>query len=335
MPNIEKGFEQGVSACYVATYDNCLYIAGGCNFPETPAAQGGAKRYYKGIYKAYINDTLEWEQCGELPYNSAYGANIQTGNLWIIAGGMDENGARNNVITIDLANNCKKDTLPSLPYKIDNTAGTACGNRIFVTGGNANGSPSTRTFMLCLNKIADGWTELPTMPQRARVQPVCAATENFLYVWGGFTPADSTREALTHTNGVCYDIVAGTWNIMPDVIITDSTAITLSGGVATLLNDSTIVAAGGVNKEIFTDAVSGKYTLVAKEEYMHKPIEWYSFNPNLLSYNIPAKKWELLLCSSSFARAGAAMTTYDNGILYIGGELKPGIRTPQIHCYKF
>ena len=43
VPAFEKGYEHGVSAMYTATTDDALYIAGGCNFPDVPAAEGGNK----------------------------------------------------------------------------------------------------------------------------------------------------------------------------------------------------------------------------------------------------------------------------------------------------
>ena len=45
VPAFEKGYEHGVSAMYTAATDDALYIAGGCNFPDTPAAEGGNKVY--------------------------------------------------------------------------------------------------------------------------------------------------------------------------------------------------------------------------------------------------------------------------------------------------
>lgn len=332
MPSYEKGFEKGVSACYTAVYDNCLYIAGGCNFPETPAAEGGAKRYYRGIYKAIIGDTLHWEQCATLPFGSAYGACMQKENIWIIAGGMNENGPTATVLTVDLADNCHIDTLPSLPCNADNIAGALSGSLIFVVGGNIGGEASRRTFVLDINNPHKEWNELPLMPSRGRVQPVCAATNNRLYIWGGFTPADNQGEAHVHTDGVSYDILTGEWEKLPD-IVTDGDTITLSGGIATTLSATTIITAGGVNRKIFTDAISGHYKLVSKDEYMHRPKAWYRFNPHLLQYDIISSTWNCLYSDSALARAGASINTYNDNILYIGGELKPGIRTPQIHLF--
>ena len=43
MPEAENGYSLGVSACYAATSNGCLLLAGGCNFPDIPAAEGGKK----------------------------------------------------------------------------------------------------------------------------------------------------------------------------------------------------------------------------------------------------------------------------------------------------
>src|SRR5574344_1795645 len=73
-PNQERGYEKGVSACYAGCIDGYLIMAGGCNFPDTPVAQGGKKKYYRGIYAAKISsDTiLQWKRVGNLPEESAY-----------------------------------------------------------------------------------------------------------------------------------------------------------------------------------------------------------------------------------------------------------------------
>lgn len=333
MPAFEQGFEQGVSACYAATCNDMLYIAGGCNFPEKPAADGGAKRYYNGIYRAALGDTLLWEKVGELPQASGYGANIPSGSRWYVVGGMNGDGASASAIYIDLSDGCKIEKLPDLPCAVDNTAGTVACGKLYVTGGNADGKASNRTFVLDLNNSAEGWQELPAMPSRGRVQPVCAANSDALFVWGGFSPVEGESPAEVHTDGYCYSFATGKWTPLPKSVV-DGVEITLSGGTMALMNDSVIVAAGGVNREIFTDAISGRYALIDKADYMLQPSEWYRFNPNLLTYDIRRGIWSVVDKNVAYARAGALMLASNGYIIYIGGELKPGIRTPQIHRYR-
>ena len=77
-PADEPGIEQGVSACFAGAVGDVLLMAGGCNFPEKPAAEGGQKRYYQGIYAAPITsaDTLDWQCIGQLPAACAYGVSV-------------------------------------------------------------------------------------------------------------------------------------------------------------------------------------------------------------------------------------------------------------------
>ena len=354
MPSLEAGFEKGVSACYAAVYDNNLYITGGCNFPEKPVTEGGTKRYYKDIFrttdngqqtkvetrqslienKQYVIDTSknnnEWRRVGEMPVTSAYGANIQYGDTWIIAGGMNENGATKNVIKINLSDNCSIERLPDLPYAIDNTAGTYADERIFVVGGNADGKPSNKIFVLDMKDVAGGWQELAAMPSRGRVQPVCVATVDALFVWGGFSPKDETGEAVAYTNGLRYDFKTATWTTLSDVMA-EGEKMTFTGGTMTKIDDNTFVSAGGVNHKIFTDAISGRYELVSKADYMHKEPEWYKFNQHLMMYDVKKNEWRPLDKNQVYARAGALLLANGKDIFYIGGELKPGIRTPEIH----
>ena len=78
-PSADTCFVKGVSALYAGVCDGQLIMAGGCNFPHVPVADGGKKVYYDGIYAASLSDdaTLQWEEIG-LPEASACGVTIPT-----------------------------------------------------------------------------------------------------------------------------------------------------------------------------------------------------------------------------------------------------------------
>ncbi len=331
MPEYEQGYRLGVSACYAATKSNSMLLAGGCNFPDTPAADGGKKRYYKGIYRTSTNGNLQWEMIGELPETSAYGVSLQYGNDLIIAGGMNEEGATSAVLKITYRNgNCTTEKLPPLPCTIDNASGAVSGNNIYVAGGNAGGKASARLFTLDINETSKGWQELAPFPGSGRVQPVCAATKEALYLWGGFTPKDSTTNAKVHTDGYKYDYKLDKWTPLPTVTDENGAELTLSGGTAIVYDETHIIAAGGVNRTIFEDAISGTYACIPQKEYMRQTAEWYKFNNRLMMFDTKSGVWSIIRTSPQYARAGALLTTDGEEIYCIGGELKPGIRTPEI-----
>ena len=54
-PSADTCFVKGVSALYAGVCDGQLIMAGGCNFPHVPVADGGKKVYYDGIYAVIID----------------------------------------------------------------------------------------------------------------------------------------------------------------------------------------------------------------------------------------------------------------------------------------
>ena len=68
--------------------------------------------------------------------------------------------------------------------------------------------------------------------------------------------------------------------------------------------------------------------------YMHHPVEWYRFNTTLLQYDLSTKAWSDLGEYEQLARAGAGAVIQDGRLTIINGELKPGIRTPQVNQAK-
>ncbi len=333
-PTDEQGIERGVSAAYTAILDNHLVMAGGCNFPSQEASDRLEKRFYKGIYAAPLTDadSLEWKKIGELPVASAYGAAIQSGDRLCIIGGQTFDRSLRDAVSIRLENGkAVIDTLPSFPVTVDNTAGAELGGKLYVACGNQDGKQSSEVLALDLENIQEGWKPVPQMPDTvARVQPVCAAAEGCLYVFGGFANAAGDTPARLAVDGWRYSPESGEWTAVPGPQDPQGEPLTLSGGIGATVKGS-IYCVGGVNKDIFLDAISGTYAFVNPSEYAFQPIEWYRFNPNLLCFDPQEGQWRQTgMASPSLARAGAALAAAGETIYVIGGELKPRVRTPEI-----
>lgn len=335
LPKTGSGIDKGVSACFAGILGNNLIVAGGCNFPNTAASEGGKKKYYKDIYITNANgDMSGWEHIGSMPEPMAYGVSLQTKESLFIIGGNNENHALSSFFRLYYNRNgiLNLDTLPSLPCTLDNMAGALCNNSIYIVGGYSDGKPSTAVYTISLKSIKKGWRKVTDIPGNPRIQPVCTAVKGKLYIWGGFFPNGELSEVAT--DGWMYDTKHDKWKVLPSPTNSVGESITLSGGTSTALNNN-IICTGGVNKAIFLDAISGKYQLTSKSEYMNHPIEWYKFNDLILIFDTKSNQWKQnTKRSSSFARAGATAIRYDKIILLIGGELKPGIRTSSIITIK-
>lgn len=333
-PAAEPGYSLGVSACYAGLIGDYLVVAGGCNFPEA----GKPKKYYAGVYTARIDRaTLQWRLVGFLPEPAAYGATIASGDSLLFIGGNNNEHALAAVYSVRL-NSAGTDVsinrLADLPATADNMAVALAGNDVFVVGGNQNGKPSNAVlrYKLGSNSVNQATNSTSAVnlriPGVPRVQPVAAVYNNKLYVWGGFY-ADG-EQSKVHTDGYVYDVNAKEWGALSAPHSADGEEMTLSGGIA-WADGNHLYATGGVNRTIFLDAISGRYECVKKDDYLKQPIDWYKFSGNLYVFDAVAGQWlTTTFANQTLARAGAQAVPTQLGVYYIGGELKPALRTPQI-----
>ncbi len=339
-PTDEAGYANGVSACFAGKLQEKMVMAGGCNFPGIPAAKGGKKVFYRGIYVANLNanQILHWKKAGELPAPAAYGVTIADNDRLIFIGGSNEQGSLAAVhsLTVSINNTLKLETLPSLPFPMDNMSGAIIGKTIYIAGGKVNGKSSASMFCLNLDNLKEGWRSAPEIPGGPRMQAVMAANSGNIYLWGGFAPAFDGKGPTLSTDGYRFSPETKKWTQLPAPKDNQGKAVSLGGGVATRLNDSLILCTGGVDKDIFLEALQresllkGEQAKIKAAEYLSHPAEWYRFNDKVFVYNTLRGKWRKVSGNSLMARAGASIVGDKNTFYLINGELKPGIRTPEI-----
>ena len=67
----------------------------------------------------------------------------------------------------------------------------------------------------------------------------------------------------------------------------------------------------------------------AGRRYMTQAEAWYRFNRLVLRYSAARDRWIVVGEAPQAARAGAALTGDGTTLYWLGGELKPGVRTPE------
>lgn len=334
----EAGIDCGVSAACVGLADGTVIRAGGCNFPTDPLAPDSQKKFYSGIYAiGYGADSLSTRLIGHLPQDVAYGCGVTTPRGLAIIGGTNGLETLNsawmlNVVSgTDGAVAANLSPLPSLPAAIDNMAAACAEGKIYVAGGNVGGKPSCALYVLDLSDLTAGWKKLRNFLGNPRVQPVLAASSatgrTLLYLWGGFAGRSENHEPSLDTDGLCYDPATDSWSPLPSPVDPDGASLSAAGGTAVTLPSGEIMVMGGVNKDIFLEALRNQ-----APDYLSHPVEWYRFNPYVSVYNPAHSSWRIVWRTDAAARAGAVATlTPDSSeVLLIGGEIKPRIRTPHI-----
>lgn len=327
----ESGIEAGLSGCFATTNGSDLIIAGGCNFPGDPFAPGASKKFYQGIYAADSTDML-WQRIGNLPQPTAYGATATTPKGTVLIGGTTEHTPLSSCMLLTLEQGEPVLTpLPSLPAPVDNAYSAAIGNTVYLAGGNLNGIPSRSLFALDLNAKKPEWKKLKDMPGNPRVQPVMAAGvnasgETCLYLFGGFAGRHDKHEPSLELDGLCYTPSTNKWHTVSGPGTPQGTPLAVGGGAACTLSSGKIAVCGGVNKDVFLEALRNQ----APDYLSHEP-EWYRFNPYTLLFDPATESWlEPLDTATATARAGASIFPGSNNSFFIyGGELKPRVRSSE------
>jgi SSS family transporter len=305
--------ERAVSGHFAGIENGKLRTWGGCNFPDVPCADGGQKVFYP----------------------KAYGASVAVPGETVYIGGLGPDGSDDTVLPA---------SLPKLPKPLDNFAACYGTDRIFVAGGQTNGTPNRDVYAL---DWPDGkeWVKLCELPDEGRLQP-CMAVQNApegkaLYIFGGYqTKAIDNKDwtknngqslnfegeyPIVYTYGVKLNLKTLEWSeTSPSDIRTKRQAIV--GACATTCGYSHILFFGGVNYDIFLSAIQGHQDSL----YLRHEPAWYKFRQDVLVYHTITDSWAILHGDSALARAGAALTPFDGGWFYSGGETMPGIRSAQI-----
>ena len=322
------GSSQGVSAPFAATIAGKTYVAGGCNFPDVPAADGGTKVMYDSIF--VLHDGGQWQCAGRLPFPVAYGATLTIGETMLCIGGNDGTSTLDKMLVLvpgEKEGIAVRKTVP-LPIPLENLAAAydPTGGYIYIAGGSSDGKASDRAWRMAWpgGKV---WEELPPLPGGGRIQPAAAVQNDNagpnLYIFGGYRlPAegDAPQEVVAQ-EVLRYCPTDGQWHTEDGPGADETAAIV--GATAMPSGSQHILIFGGTDREVFTKAVRGEYG----DGYLRHTPEWYRFNRHILVYNTITRAWSQAGDDEALSRAGAAVVATDGGWTIVGGETMPGIRS--------
>ncbi len=322
----------GYAGPVAGTHNGVLFIGGGANFPEGMPWLGGQKKYHDElwVYKPAENKF----ELFRLPATLAYSANVSTPEGVISIGGENETGIIPDVLFTQWKDGkAVVAKLPPLPIGITNAAAAVVGSSLYVAGGETKEATSAGLFTMNLNDTAAGWEELKSLPQATSHAVLVAAGKGKLFLAGGRKKTPSGISDLYATLYE-YDIAANEWKQKK------SMPYALCAGTGTIINDEYIVMFGGDKGETFhkTETIIAKINAekdsTVKEQLTKEKIKIQSTHPGfskeVLWYNVKTDEWT---ASGSIPFDAPATTTavkIGDKVFIPSGEIKAGVRTPQI-----
>lgn len=333
----------GLAGPFVGLHQNVVVVAGGANFPDRMPWLGGTKKYYGDIYVFEKDDKGKsikaYPEIFQLPYPLAYGASCSTPLGILCAGGENADGISNKVLLLqwDIATEkIAVKQLPDLPMALANASATAHGHRVYLAGGELCNGVSNQVYSLDLKDTAPGWKQMPALPEpvsHAVMVVQSRGDQESLYLMGGRKKNHHGISDL-YASVYRYDLKSNQWQQQR------SLPHALSAGTGMAIGTNKILLFGGDKGETFhkteklITAIQAEKDEAKKQQLIRQKETLQGAHPGfskeVLQYDTLANEWERIGTIPFEVPVTTTAVTWGNQVLIPSGEIKAGIRTPQL-----
>lgn len=339
-----EGFAQsiGISGAYSAFLGEYLIVAGGANFPTGhPFFQQGKKQFYSDIFVfKFLSGKLELLSRGHLPIKAGHGATLVVDNSLYLVGGKNNEQAFDSIIKLSLDDSHKPEAevLAKLPFTWESGGAGWQDNNLYLFAGKQNGQLTKQVCKYsfrtetCIDKVAT-----PALPGLARSDFPAINQNGHFYLFGGLN-LSAGKDNYVLNDAYAFNYQQGHWQRLTDIKLFDK-PYSVAGGGAAKLSDDKVVLLGGVNREIFNNAILQLTTLKGddlqkfKQYYFSLTESEVNFSRQQVIYDIKENSWKTLANKVPFIGGAGPLTISQNeqNIFWISGEVKPVIRSPNIY----
>ena len=331
----------GVAGPVTGVHDKMMFVAGGANFPDSMPWQGGKKRYYNHIdvFTKTSNHLIPVAGNFNLPDKIAYAASCSTPNGVLYAGGENETGISDKTFLLKWDAETKSvaiETLAALFVAVTNASATSHNSIVFIAGGESRDGVSDKCWSIDLSNSASGWKELPSLPKpvsHAVFVSIKSADSLKLYLVGG---RRKTTQGISELYNSVFELSIGEnqWKELPPLLY----ALSAGTGVAT--SSGGIVLFGGDQGTTFSkvegylSAISKATNETEKQQLVQQKNQLLTSHPGfskeILFYNITSGKTKTAGTIPYPVPVTTTAFWWDNVVMIPSGEIKAGVRTPQI-----
>lgn len=338
-----KNISIGVAGPLTGVHNDVLIVAGGANFPDGLPWNGGKKKYHNDIFvlQHKTKGRFHWlnSSSQKLPFTTAYGANVSTKHGIAYLGGENENGISKSALLLQWNRQEEKvviKNLPDLPIPLTNASAAVYNDVVYIAGGETVNAVSDNFFSLNLNDSAKGWKQLPSLPHAVSSAVLTVQSngkQQNIYLIGG--RKKNTNAVSDFYNSVyAFNLLTGTWrqeNPIPSP---------KAAGTGIAVGKNSILLFGGDEGETFNKTETLIMAIAKEKDELKKKalIEQKNklqmahpgFKPEVLLYNTVTNNWSKLANIPFPSAATTTAVLWGKCIFIPSGEVKAGVRTPQI-----
>lgn len=332
----------GLAGALSGFHNNVLMIGGGANFPDLMPWLGGRKRFHDALYvfKGSENVFVSLNDDGfTLPFPVAYGASCSTPAGVLHAGGENEKGLVRTVMLVRYESESNRvivDSLPDLPFAVANSSIACDDSKIYLAGGETMNGVSDKLLCMDLQRPGAGWTIMGDLPHAVSHAVLLTAGDEdhrHLYLIGGRQKSVSGISEFFSSN-FRFDLRENRWDKRASLPYGMSAGTGYSTG-------SEIVLFGGDRGETFHATeellvmIAGERDPVKRDSLTkrknHVQEKHPGFSREILKYIVAEDRW-ISIGQIPFDTpvTTTALRSGDGEILIPSGEIRAGVRTPQI-----
>lgn len=306
----------GFAGSFAGLVNDRLLVAGGSNFPDGGAPWLGSKKVWYSQVFLLEKKTAGWKKIGHLPRPLGYGVSVSLPEGLLCIGGSNAAGHRAEVLLLQVKNGMlKTDTLQPLPQPLANTCGAKVGNKVYVAGGIGSPDAGVTSAAFYELDLSNGlthakWKTLPSWPGPSRMLAVAAAVGDCFYMFSGARLINGQRVYLR--DAYRYSERTG-WASIADL------PCPVVAAASPLMHDrQNLYLLGGDD-----GSNAGKDLRKAHPGFSQK-MQAYDYRKNTWSV-LPDIKAKM-----PFIPVTTTAVLWRDHWVIPGGEIKPGIRTPEV-----
>lgn len=305
----------GFAGSFAGTSNGVLIVAGGANFPGKKPWEGGKKVWYDSVFVLKKPDG-KWTTAAKLPRPLGYGVSVTHGNAIICVGGGDAQRNYAGAFRLEWKDGrLVTSDLPPLPKPLANACGALVGKNLYVAGGQEMPDAavaSNALYRLDLAAAKPSWVELQPCPGSDRMLAVAAGFDGAFWMVGGvdlIVGKNGLPERKYLKDAYRYDPDKG-WKRIADL----PHAVTAAPSPAPTDPLGFYILGGDDGSQIG----------IAPEKHS-------GFDRTILRYDLKTNKW-FDSGTVVWPRVTVPCVPWDGSWVLPGGEIRPGVRSPDVVC---
>ncbi len=372
LPNLPapagEHIQHGVAGAYSGTLtittengakEEALLVAGGANFSKKSLLNAiqedvaAEKIYHQDIFLLTQSSNDQWQQSKlSLPLGAAYGKSFTTEQGILLFGGEIKQvdgsvTASSNIALISyLEGSLNYQKIGEMPVTFTKGGGAYSQGKIYIIGGIQNGVASNNVYSYDVSSST--WQKEPPLLGKNRISPVVTIHDNKststsqLYVFSGFSINNDENIALNDGLSLNISDKPAKWQAIAPIQTLLDKQLSLIGAAAIEVSAQQTLFLGGYNKSTWDNWLSKYQNVKGTEQEKAEKIRFFSQAPSSYNWNKDAllfdssnQSWTNLGETPFLPNCGAAIEHWQNNIVLINGEIKPGVRTNTVKVAHF